>query len=321
MIKISNLTKRYGDKLAVDDVSFNVDKGDIVGFLGRNGAGKTTTMNIVTGYISCTSGSVTVDGYDVLENPMEVKRRIGYMPEQPPLYLDMTVNDYLDFACQIKGVEKPLRKKHIDEITDIIRITDVRKRIIGNLSKGYKQRVGLAQTLVGNPPVLILDEPTVGLDPRQIVEIKKLIKQLGKHHTIVLSSHILSEISDVCDKVVIINHGRVVAQDKIEDLRRGISGISRLSLRVAGSGNAAVRALREITGVKKAEQIGSFEPETVDIMVETDKQTDIRRQVFAAMGRINAPILQMRYLDLSLEDIFLQLTSDAKEEKKHAGHI
>ena len=205
MIEIKNVTKRFGQHLAVDNLNFTVNEGEILGFLGPNGAGKSTTMNIITGYISATEGTVTVDGYDILDNPEEVKKRIGYMPEFPPLYLDMTVREYLNFVFEIKKVDLKNRKQEMDRILELVRITDVRDRLIKNLSKGYKQRVGLAQALVGNPPVLILDEPTVGLDPKQIIEIRNLIKQLGRKHTIILSSHILPEVSAVCQRVVIIN--------------------------------------------------------------------------------------------------------------------
>ena len=219
MIEVKNLTKRYGEKLAVDNASFTVNAGEIVGFLGRNGAGKTTAMNMITGYISSTSGTAMVDGYDILKEPAEVKKRIGYLPEQPPLYMDMTVNEYLAFAADIKKVSRKNRKEHLDRIKELVRITDVGSRIIGNLSKGYRQRVGLAEALVGNPPVLILDEPTVGLDPTQIIEIRHLIKGLGKEHTIILSSHILPEVADVCERVIIIDHGRIVAQDSLVNLQ------------------------------------------------------------------------------------------------------
>lgn len=228
MIEVKNLTKRYGEKLAVDNASFTVNAGEIVGFLGRNGAGKTTAMNMITGYISSTSGTALVDGYDILKEPAEVKKRIGYLPEQPPLYMDMTVNEYLSFAADIKKVPHKNRKEHLDRIKELVRITDVGPRIIGNLSKGYKQRVGLAEALTGNPPVLILDEPTVGLDPTQIIEIRHLIKGLGKEHTIILSSHILPEVADVCERVIIIDHGHIVAQDSLAALQQGLGETASL---------------------------------------------------------------------------------------------
>ncbi len=253
MIEIQNVSKRYGSKYAVKDVTFTIPKGEILGFLGRNGAGKTTTMNIVTGYISSSAGRVLLDGHDILEEPRLVKRHIGYLPEQPPLYLDMTVMEYLIFVCNIKEVRKRSQMPHIDDICELVKITDVRHRLIKNLSKGYRQRVGLAQSLVGNPDIIILDEPTVGLDPRQIIEIRNLIKDLGKDHTIVLSSHILHEVSDVCERVVIINQGEIVAQDTLDNLRQGTDEVQRLSVRIAGDQKRASRVLRDIGGARNVQ--------------------------------------------------------------------
>ena len=315
MIEIKNLTKTYGGNVAVNNISFTVNEGEIVGFLGRNGAGKTTTMNMLTGYISSTGGTATVDGYDILENPMEVKRRIGYLPEMPPVYTDLTVNEYLNFAADLKGVEKKKRKSHLDDIKELVKITDVQGRLIGHLSKGYRQRVGLAQALVGNPKVLILDEPTVGLDPNQIIEIRKLIKSLGKGHTIILSSHILPEVADVCQKVIIIDHGSIVAQDSLENLQRGVGESTTLSVRIAAGENAALRMCRELTGVKKADSLGVRETGSIDIIITTDKQTDVRRQLFNAAARAGTPILLCKYMDITLEDIFLQFTGYRKGEQ------
>ena len=315
MIQIKNLTKTYGSKVAVNNISFSVGEGEIVGFLGRNGAGKTTTMNMLTGYISSTSGSATVDGFDILENPIEAKKRIGYLPEQPPLYMDLTVNEYLNFVADLKGVDKKSRKNHLDDIKELVKITDVQGRIIGNLSKGYKQRVGLAQALVADPKVLILDEPTVGLDPNQIIEIRKLIKTLGKQRTVILSSHILPEVADICEKVVIIDHGSIVAQDSLSNLQRGIGESSVLSARIAGGENNVLRFVREIPGVEKAECLGVRESGTVDVLITTDKQTDIRRQLFNAAVKAGTPILLCKYMDITLEDIFLQLTGYKKGEQ------
>jgi len=217
MIEVKNLTKKYGSNTAVDDISFTAESGKILGFLGPNGAGKSTTMNILTGYISSTSGSATLNGIDILQDPIAAKKLIGYLPEQPPVYLDMTVNEYLKFVYELKGSKIP-RNSHLDEICSLVKITEMRKRLIRNLSKGYRQRVGLAQALIGNPPILILDEPTVGLDPKQIIEIRSLVKKLGKSHTVILSSHILPEVQAVCDKVVIINEGKIVVDDSLENL-------------------------------------------------------------------------------------------------------
>ena len=248
MIELKHVTKRYGAKCAVDDISFTINKGEVLGFLGRNGAGKSTTMNMITGYISASEGQITLDGMDVLEQPREVKRRIGYLPEQPPLYMDMTVEEYLKFVCDIKEVRKKSQKAHLDDLYNLVKITDVRHRLIKNLSKGYKQRVGLAQALVGNPDVVIMDEPTVGLDPKQIIEIRKLISGLGQNHTVVLSSHILHEVADVCDRVVIINKGRIVAQDTLANLTQGIGEAIRLTVRAgkAGAAPSARRAGRQV---------------------------------------------------------------------------
>jgi ABC-2 type transport system ATP-binding protein len=314
LIEIQNVTKRFGQHLAVDNLNFTVNEGEILGFLGPNGAGKSTTMNIITGYISATEGTVTVDGYDILDNPEEVKKRIGYMPEFPPLYLDMTVREYLNFVFEIKKVDLKDRKQEMDRILELVRITDVSDRLIKNLSKGYKQRVGLAQALVGNPPVLILDEPTVGLDPKQIIEIRNLIKQLGRKHTIILSSHILPEVSAVCERVVIINKGRIVASDTPENLSKRLGESSKLTLRIAASERQAVKVLKDVAGIKYVEAQGVREPDTVDVWIEAEKDIDVRRPVFNALSRAGYPILQMKSMDLTLEDIFLQVTTQEKVE-------
>jgi ABC-2 type transport system ATP-binding protein len=313
LVQVINLTKRYGQHVAVDQVSFTVEKGEIVGFLGPNGAGKTTTMNIITGYISATEGSVKVDGFDILEEPEEVKKRIGYMPEFPPLYLDMTVQEYLNFVSDIKKIDRKTKKQSMEKIMDMVKIGDVRKRLIKNLSKGYRQRVGLAQALIGAPPVLILDEPTVGLDPKQIIEIRNLIKELGKDHTIILSSHILPEVSAVCERVLIINKGKIVASDTPENLSKRLGDTGRLSVRVAGPERQVVKLLRELPGVKSVDSTGAKEPGTVDLLVEAEKDIDIRRPLFHALSRAEYPILQMKPIDLTLEEIFLQVTTEERE--------
>lgn len=313
MIEIENLTKRYGDKLAVDNISFKVKKGSIVGFLGRNGAGKSTTMNIITGYISATSGTARINGYDILKNPREVKKCIGYLPEKPPIYQEMTVEEYLKFVCAIKDVKASSTKSHIDEIAQLVKLTDVMKRRIGNLSKGYQQRVGMGQALVGNPEVLILDEPTVGLDPKQIIEIRRMIKSLGKKHTIILSSHILPEVADVCEQVVIINEGKIVAQDTLANLQDGIQESANMVVRIAGSESASTKLIRSLPGVHYVEGLGVREKDTVDILVETEKGIDIRRPMFNAMAKANMPILMIKYVDVTLEDIFLKLTGTERE--------
>jgi ABC-2 type transport system ATP-binding protein len=313
LIQVKNVTKRFGQRIAVDNLNFTVDKGEILGFLGPNGAGKSTTMNIITGYLSATDGTVLVDGHEILEEPEAVKKRIGYMPEQPPLYVDMTVNDYLSFVCDIKGVPKKSRKENIDRALSMLTLTDVRKRLIKNLSKGYKQRVGVAQALLGSPPLLILDEPTIGLDPQQIIETRNLIRELGKEHTIIISSHILPEVAAVCSRVLIINKGRIVASDTPENLSKGIVGDNKLTLRVVGAEKQVIGALQAIQHVEKAESLGSREAGTVDILVEAKKEHDIRKPVFYALSKADLPILSMRTMDLSLEDIFLNLTTEEKE--------
>ncbi len=315
MIQVENLTKRYGQHVAIDRLNFVVNAGEILGFLGPNGAGKTTTMNILTGYISATDGKAMINGIDVLEQPEEVKKMIGYLPEFPPLYGDMTVKEYLDFVSNIKRVSGIEKKKSMERIMDLVRIGDVKGRLIRNLSKGYKQRVGLAQALIGNPQVLILDEPTVGLDPKQIIEIRNLITQLGKDHTIILSSHILPEVSAVCERVIIINKGIIVASDTPDNLSKGLGDSSRLSLRIAAQEKQVLKAIKEISGVKFVESQGSREPNTVDVIVESENKIDIRRPLFHALSRADYPILSMRSMDLTLEDIFLQVTTQETEAK------
>lgn len=313
MIEIQNLTKRYGQIKAVNNLNFTVEKGEILGFLGPNGAGKTTTMNIVTGYLPSSEGSVKVCGYDIMEDPKEVKRRIGYLPEQPPVYMDMTVGDYLDFVADLKLVDKKRKKSQLGDIMELVKIGDHRNRLIKNLSKGYKQRVGLAQALIGSPDVLILDEPTVGLDPKQIIEIRKLIKALGKEHTIVLSSHILPEVSAVCERVVIINKGEIAAVDTPENLSKGFGTASRLLATIAGPKTSIANAIKEIYGVKYVEPGSDKEKELLSYVVESDKDIDVRKPLFFAMARLGYPIVELKSLDMTLEDIFLQIVTQEKE--------
>lgn len=313
MIEIQNLTKRYGQIKAVNNLNFTVEKGEILGFLGPNGAGKTTTMNIITGFLSSSEGSVKVCGYDIMENPKEVKKRIGYLPEQPPVYMDMTVMDYLNFVSDLKMVDKKIRRSQIGDIMELVRIGDHRNRLIKNLSKGYKQRVGLAQALIGSPEVLVLDEPTVGLDPKQIIEIRKLIKALGKEHTIILSSHILPEVSAVCERVVIINKGEIAAIDTPENLSKGFGTASRLLVTVAGPKNSVLNTIKEIYGVKYVEPGTDKEKDVISYVVESDKEIDIRKPLFFAMAKLGYPIIELRSLDMTLEDIFLQIVTQEKE--------
>ncbi|HOA55750.1 MAG TPA: ABC transporter ATP-binding protein [Clostridiales bacterium] len=313
MIEIQNLTKQYGQIKAVNNLNFTVEKGEILGFLGPNGAGKTTTMNIITGYIPSTEGTVRVCGYDILESPKEVKKRIGYLPEQPPVYMDMTVIDYLNFVADLKKVDKKQKRSQISDIMELVKIGDHRNRLIKNLSKGYKQRVGLAMALVGSPEVLILDEPTVGLDPKQIIEIRKLIKALGKEHTIILSSHILPEVSAVCERVVIINKGEIAAIDTPENLSKGYGTASKLLVTIAGPKNSVENAIREIYGVKYVETGVEKDKEATSFIVESDKEIDIRKSLFFAMAKLGYPIIELKSLSLSLEDIFLQIVTQEKE--------
>jgi len=307
MIKIKNLTKKYGKKLAVDNISFTVKEGEILGFLGPNGAGKSTTMNILTGYLSATSGEVSVGGFDILDNPIEAKKKIGYLPEHPPLYMDMTVREYLDFVYDLKQVKED-REEHISKICDTVKITDVADRLIANLSKGYKQRVGIAQAMVGNPEILILDEPTVGLDPKQIIEIRSVIKKLGRQHTVILSSHILQEVNAVCERVLIINNGKLVASDTPENLGKTISNENKFQLRVAGEERAILDALEGISGIKYVKSLGRIEAGSIDFVVEAEPDVDVRASIFNALASAKLPMLSLQTMDLSLEDIFLEVT-------------
>ena len=313
MIEIQNLTKHYGEIKAVENVSFSVNKGEILGFLGPNGAGKSTTMNIITGYIPSTSGTVTVDGYDIMEHSREVKKRIGYMPELPPLYLDMTVTDFLDFCAQLKEVDKKAWKSQKDDIMELVKITHVQHRLIRNLSKGYKQRVGLAQALVGAPEVLVLDEPTVGLDPKQIIEIRKLIKALGKNHTIILSSHILPEVSAVCERVVIINKGKIVAVDTPENLSKNLTDFTKFRMTIAGPEKRVKELIQQVYGVKYLEVQNTGKDDECSYIIEADKDIDVRKPIFHKLAQVGYPILELRSLGLSLEEIFLQLTTEERE--------
>lgn len=318
MIEISNLTKAYGSKLALDHIGLSVQRGEIVGLLGPNGAGKSTTMNILTGYISYTSGSVKIDGTDILEQPQQVKRKIGYLPEQPPLYMDMLVKEYLNFAYDLKKVKSPDKKEHIREIAETVRISDVMDRRIGNLSKGYKQRIGLAQALIGNPEILILDEPTVGLDPKQILEIRNVIKDLGEDHTVILSSHILSEISAVCERVIIIDRGKIVAEDTTENLSKNFSTKTKIMLRISGEKDQIEEVLSQIVGVKKVTFLSAAEEGNFDFEVETNVRidADFNKQLFFTFAEKGMPILMQKELEASLEDIFLQLTAPEQTQQE-----
>ena len=316
MIEIRNLVKYYGDILAVNDITFTVNKGEILGFLGPNGAGKSTTMNILTGFLSATSGTVTVNGYDILDNPQQAKTCIGYLPENPPLYLDMTVIEYLRFVSELKGVPPAQRIKQLAEIMKLVRITDVSGRLIKNLSKGYRQRVGIAQAMVGNPEVLVLDEPTIGLDPKQIIEIRNLIKELGKTHTVILSSHILPEVQAVCERVVIINKGSIAAIDTPEGLSHKMAKTSKLQLSAEGPARDIIQKIRLVPGVRNAEQVIEKEGGITVFEIEVDPEADVRKPIFFEMARSSWPIVEFKSLDPTLEEIFLQVTSSMQSGKR-----
>lgn len=309
MIEINHLVKKYGSHVAVDDLSLTVEPGKIYGFLGPNGAGKSTTMNIITGYLAATSGEVKINGFDVLKQPEEVKKCVGYLPELPPLYMDMTVKEYLDFVAELKKLEKSLRAGYVKKAMKITKTEEVSGRLIRNLSKGYRQRVGFAQAVLGYPEILILDEPTVGLDPKQIIEIRDLIKELGKKHTIILSSHILSEISAVCDHVFIISHGKLVASDSTENLLERMTGAQEIELLVKAEEDTAETAIREIAQVERCEKTESKEDGAVQLLVTAKKDADVREAIYHTCVEHHMPILEMKAASKSLEDVFLELTS------------
>lgn len=311
MIEIDNLTKRYGQIKALDGVSFRVKKGEILGFLGPNGAGKSTTMNILTGYIPYTEGSVKVGGYEILESPEAVKRQIGYLPELPPLYQDMTVLEYLNFICDLKSVSHRERKAQLDDILYMVKIGDIRKRLIRNLSKGYKQRVGVAQALVGNPPILILDEPTVGLDPGQIIEIRKLISALRHDHTIILSTHILSEVSAVCSSVVIINQGKIAASGSVSDFSATEGSVRKFMIHVVGDKSSVHKVISSVPGIRKVDFIRMDKDASV-FLVESGPDMDVRRPLFNELSHASMPILELRPVGRTLEEIFIDIVSKDK---------
>lgn len=313
MIEVKNLVKKYGDHLAVDHLSFHVEKGQIYGFLGPNGAGKSTTMNIMTGYIASTDGEVIINGHNILEEPEEAKKCIGYLPEQPPLYFDMTVKEYLKFAAELKKVPRDRRENQIKDVMKMVGITNMQERLIKNLSKGYRQRVGLAQAILGYPEIIILDEPTVGLDPKQIIEIRELIRKLAKNHTIILSSHILSEVSEVCDYILIINNGKLVASDTTDNLEKMTMGSNTLELSVKGDRERMKNILDQMEEIREVEWVKSEEQDLVSLKITTDENTDVREKIFYKMAEKQMPIMDMHSTKISLEDIFLELTDSAKK--------
>lgn len=308
MIEVKNLSKSYGNKLAVDNINFTANDGEILGFLGPNGAGKSTTMNILTGYLSSSDGQALIDGIDILEDPSAAKKSLGYLPEQPPLYIDMTVSEYLNFVYGLKRCKYP-KRSHLGEICSLTHIEDVKDRVIRNLSKGYRQRVGLAQALVGNPKTLILDEPTVGLDPKQIIEIRTLIKKLGRNHSVILSSHILPEVQAVCDRVVVIDKGRIVANDTAENLSKNMSADHRLIVQIEGPVPEVKAQLEKIPGVAAVHAGREVEKSVIEYELDPEIGADVRREVFKRMAARSYPILLMKSSELTLEEIFLKLTT------------
>lgn len=312
MIEVRNLTKKYGDHFAVQDISFSLEKGKIYGLLGPNGAGKSTTMNIMTGYIAATSGEVIIEGHDIFKEAEEAKKHIGYLPEIPPLYMDMTVWEYLFTVADLKGVPKSERKSMITDVMEKVMITNMKDRLIKNLSKGYKQRVGIAQTLIGNPDIIILDEPTVGLDPKQIIEIRTLIKQLGEDHTVLISSHILSEIGAVCDHVVIINKGHLVVSDSTENLEKLFKGQDILCLSAQGELEKIQNILREFPALSIADMKEAEEAETYRFQLKVQDQVDYRKQLFFRFAEAGIPLLEISRAGMSLEDIFLEITEEGR---------
>ena len=321
MIEVTNLTKRYGKHLAVDNLSFRVEKGQIYGFLGPNGAGKSTTMNIITGYLAASEGTVIINGKDIQKEPEEAKKCIGYLPEQPPVYMDMTVLEYLKFAAELKKIPKEERKTQIENVMEQTFIGDMKNRLIKNLSKGYRQHVGLAQAILGDPEVIILDEPTVGLDPRQIIEIRDLIRNLSKNHTIILSSHILSEVSAICDQIMIISHGKLVACDTPEGLQTLMRGAERLELEVKGSWEEVSTALSTLSTIEAVDKMNETVENGVGIFVLAKENADVREDIFYCLAEHKLPILSMKLQTKSLEEIFLELTETSEEtaEPESAG--
>lgn len=307
MIKAEHLVKRYGTGIALDDVSFSIEEGEIVGLLGPNGAGKSTTMNILTGYLSATAGSVSVDGVNILDDPIAVKRKVGYLPEQPPVYPDMTVDEYLHFVYELKGCTLS-EKEHLDEICTAVKLNEVRKRLIRNLSKGYRQRVGIAEALVGNPPVLIFDEPTVGLDPKQIIEVRNLLRTLGKKHTVILSTHILSEVQAVCERILVIDRGVLVADARTEDVTRTVEGNNRFRARICQSQRGNVlAALKKISGIRNVVASETREGDAYVYTIESEPGIDIRKPVFYLCAKEDWPLVGFERAEVNLEEIFLRL--------------
>lgn len=315
MIKIEHLAKQYGRIKAVNDISFEIHDGEIVGFLGPNGAGKSTTMNILCGYLSCSAGKAEINGMDILENPLEAKKQIGFLPEQPPLYMDMTVEEYLNFIYDLKDTTLK-RDEHLAEICEVTGIAHMRKRLIRNLSKGYKQRVGIAQALIGNPSVLIFDEPTVGLDPKQIVEVRNLIRSLGKKHTVILSTHILSEVQAVCDRIIIISKGTIVANEKTEEISKAVTNMSKLTAKICGPEKEILSAIRSLAGVSSVSCLGKKDLDSSTFVVESQPGIDLRKPLFNLMAANHYPIIGLEAQGLNLEDVFITAVEEEEPVSK-----
>lgn len=313
MIEIKNLVRKFGSNFALDDISFTIKEGEIVGFLGPNGAGKSTTMNIITGYLSPTKGQVLVDGIDVFEEPTSVKKLIGFLPEQPPLYMDMTVWEYLSFVYDLKSCTFN-KKAHLNEICELVKIHDVKKRLIKNLSKGYKQRVGIGAAIVGNPKIIILDEPTVGLDPMQVIEIRNLIRSLGKKHTVILSSHILSEVQSVCSRIVVIRDGKIIADENTPKLSKVIGQDNRFQVKIAGPQKEVLNLLRSIHSVRQVTSVGERDGDAYTFVIEYSGAGDIRKIMFRELANKGWPIMAMEGVSTTLEDLFVKLMQKNKEE-------
>lgn len=317
MIEVKNLVKKYGNHTAVDHLNFTIEEGHVYGFLGPNGAGKSTTMNIMTGYLGATEGEVLINGHDILKEPEEAKKQIGYLPELPPLYMEMTVREYLEFVAELKGIAKNKREESINEVEKMVKIWEVENRLIRNLSKGYRQRVGLAQAVLGFPKIIILDEPSVGLDPKQIIEIRELIRQLAKKHTVILSSHILAEVREVCDYILIISKGKLVASDTPENLERNLGDSDLIEIETKASPDEVRRILETVDGIRSI-STKHLENGITWAQVQEKKNTDIREKVFQAFAQNHQPLLKLNPLQVSLEDVFMELTQSDRAAEEYA---
>ena len=317
MIEVKNLVKKYGNHTAVDHLNFTIEEGHVYGFLGPNGAGKSTTMNIMTGYLGATEGEVLINGHDILKEPEEAKKQIGYLPELPPLYMEMTVREYLEFVAELKGIAKNKREESINEVEKMVKIWEVENRLIRNLSKGYRQRVGLAQAVLGFPKIIILDEPSVGLDPKQIIEIRELIRQLAKKHTVILSSHILAEVREVCDYILIISKGKLVASDTPENLERNLGDSDLIEIETKASPDEVRRILETVDGIRSI-STKNLENGITWAQIQEKKNTDVREKVFQAFAQNHQPLLKLNPLQVSLEDVFMELTQSDRAAEEYA---